>query len=318
VLLSLATLFTNLRLIDNVKGACNSFTLNHEVFASCGNVNLKAEPVSRQDQPIQKVYIHPEHSNFSLTNDYALLITKPFTYTNEVGRVCLPNNDIEENEAFDNAECITLGHGQDDFQVYSDKIKKAKPGLIERNDCEDKLNQGHFFDAGINKWKLHDTHLCAGNGETDTCKGDGGGPLLCKYNFLYEADDYTSYFQVGVTAWGPKSCLDSENNLPSVYSRVSRVTPWINKIVGCNVVTNCVNIADIADIRDTAGAQDFDLRTSDFPEIVGCNNKIAGALDFDLRGDFDSQDCSCSAIATADDVDIRNAESSDFDIRTVD
>ena len=38
------------------------------------------------------------------------------------------------------------------------------------------------------------------------------------------------------------------------------------QIVGCNVVTNCVNIADIADIRDTAGAQDFDLRTSDFPE----------------------------------------------------
>jgi len=257
VLMSLATLFSNLKLIGE-KGDCNTFTLKHDVFASCGNVNLKSlEPSTRQDQPIQKVYILPEHSNSSLINDYALLITKPFKYTNEVGRVCLPLKDVEEEEVFDFNSCITLGHGSDEYDIYADELKKANMNLVSRQDCEDKLNQGHFKNSGIDDWKLDASHICAGDGKEDTCKGDGGGPLLCKYRFSFQEapdSDYSSYIQVGVTAWGAKSCNYKENTLPSVYSRVSRVISWINKIIGCNPVEN---ISDIADIRN------FDLRTLD-------------------------------------------------------
>ena len=48
--------------------------------------------------------------------------------------------------------------------------------MVERNQCQKQLRQtrlGHFFE-------LHTSFMCAGgkNG-ADTCKGDGGSPLVC-------------------------------------------------------------------------------------------------------------------------------------------
>ncbi|NXD18080.1 ACRO protein, partial [Nothocercus nigrocapillus] len=67
---------------------------------------------------------------------------------------------------------------------------------------------------------VKDTHLCAGyqQGGVGTCKGDSGGPLICKDRI----GDY--YWLVGVTSWG-YGCARMQ--LPTVYSSVQRYYNWI-------------------------------------------------------------------------------------------
>ena len=65
------------------------------------------------------------------------------------------------------------------------------------------------------KYKLHDSFLCAGgiNGK-DTCKGDGGSPLVCPSKY-----DPNTYVQAGIVAWGI-GC--GEDGIPGVYASVRR------------------------------------------------------------------------------------------------
>nr|CAD7267122.1 unnamed protein product [Timema shepardi] len=57
--------------------------------------------------------------------------------------------------------------------------------------------------------------------ETDTCQGDGGGPLVCPLS-----DVTGRYVQVGVVSWGI-GCGDTQ--VPAVYSNVARYTQWIGE-----------------------------------------------------------------------------------------
>merc|ERR1712029_1224991 len=59
----------------------------------------------------------------------------------------------------------------------------------------------------------------------DTCKGDGGSPLVCQSKF-----DPTSYVQAGIVAWGI-GC--GEDNTPGVYASVSKGVCWIDYAMTC-------------------------------------------------------------------------------------
>merc|ERR1712061_663106 len=69
------------------------------------------------------------------------------------------------------------------------------------------------------RFRLHNSLLCAG-GEPgkDTCKGDGGSPLVCP-----RGDG--SYVQAGIVAWGV-GC--GETGTPGVYADVSKAVVWPN------------------------------------------------------------------------------------------
>ncbi|KAG6465667.1 hypothetical protein O3G_MSEX015303 [Manduca sexta] len=66
--------------------------------------------------------------------------------------------------------------------------------------------------------------MCAG-GEPgrDTCKGDGGSPLVCPSE--YEKDRYV---QNGIVAWGI-GC--GEDGTPGVYVDVANLREWIDGIL---------------------------------------------------------------------------------------
>ena len=55
----------------------------------------------------------------------------------------------------------------------------------------------------------------------DTCKGDGGAPLVCKL-------PSGPWFQSGIVSWGI-GC--GEDNVPAVYANVAEAACWIDREV---------------------------------------------------------------------------------------
>jgi len=66
---------------------------------------------------------------------------------------------------------------------------------------------------------IMDHMLCAGQKGKDSCSGDSGGPMQ-----VGSGDTWT---QVGVVSWGI-GC--GKSHYPGVYSRVSKLRDWIDKI----------------------------------------------------------------------------------------
>lgn len=106
---------------------------------------------------------------------------------------CMPPQDF----IFDFNRCYASGWGKDlwgkegKYQVI---LKKIDLPIIPRTTCEEKLRLtrlGPYFN-------LHESFICAG-GERgkDTCKGDGGSPLVCPIPGKHE-----QYYQAGIVAWG--------------------------------------------------------------------------------------------------------------------
>ena len=61
---------------------------------------------------------------------------------------------------------------------YSNILKEIVLPLVENSECEQLLREntrlGRFYE-------LHDSFICAGGLQgIDTCKGDGGSPLVCR------------------------------------------------------------------------------------------------------------------------------------------
>ena len=62
--------------------------------------------------------------------------------------------------------------------------------------------------------------MCAGKGETDSCFGDSGGPLLADH-----LGDNNRWSIVGITSFGGPDCGSAE--FPGVYTRVDMYLDWI-------------------------------------------------------------------------------------------
>merc|ERR1712165_52218 len=94
--------------------------------------------------------------------------------------------------------------------------------VVDTAACQDSLRKTRLG----GKFKLHDSFVCAGGVDgKDTCKGDGGSPLVCPSKY----DPYT-YVQAGIVAWGI-GC--GEDGTPGVYADVSQAVCWIDQAVSC-------------------------------------------------------------------------------------
>lgn len=92
-----------------------------------------------------------------------------------VNTICLP----PPNTIFDGSRCFVSGWGKDRFGQegkYQVILKRVELPAVSHDYCQQKLREtrlGRHF-------QLHPSFICAG-GERghDTCKGDGGSPLVC-------------------------------------------------------------------------------------------------------------------------------------------
>jgi len=191
----------------------------------CGewDTQNQTEPRAHQDRTVQTLDIHPDFNDRNLANDWALLYTtEPFELQEHIDTVCLPDPE----EQFDGQNCFATGWGKDQFGAageYQVVLKEIDLPVVNHQQCQDSLRRTRLG----RRFQLDDSFICAGGiAGKDTCKGDGGSPLVCQS----KGDPFT-FVQAGVVAWGI-GC--GEDATPGVYASVSKAVCWIDYSMSCN------------------------------------------------------------------------------------
>ncbi|KAF2904359.1 hypothetical protein ILUMI_01817 [Ignelater luminosus] len=190
----------------------------YQIRAGEWDTQTENEPLPHQDRAVKTIIIHPGYYAGALFNDVAVLILdSPLEVAENVDSVCLP----EQGLVIENARCFTSGWGRNVFGQEGEHqviLKKIDLPIVPRYTCQRQLRNtrlGQHFE-------LHTSFICAG-GEAgkDTCKGDGGSPLVCPI-----PNHPGKYFQAGIVAWGI-GC--GENQVPGVYASVAQFRKWIDE-----------------------------------------------------------------------------------------
>ncbi|EGI69196.1 Transmembrane protease, serine 6 [Acromyrmex echinatior] len=181
------------------------------------NIGNNIQPLPIQEVKIVAIAIHPSYYNDGLFHDVAILVLeKPITYSANVLPICLP----EQGKVFlAGTRCYGLGWGSNSFGPegqYQAELRKVNLPIINQEDCQTRLRStklGQYF-------QLHGSFICAGGeANKDTCRGDGGGPLVCQ-------TATGQFFQAGIVSWGI-GC--GASNVPAVYASVSQHRQWIDQ-----------------------------------------------------------------------------------------
>merc|ERR1712223_2231166 len=225
----------------------------------CGEWDTQTtnEPYPHQDRAVKALRLHPEYEGRNLFNDFAVLFLESnFDLDINLDSVCLP----EPEETFDGTTCFATGWGKDKFGSageYQVVLKEIDLPVVSNDVCQDSLRTTRLG----KRFKLHPSFICAGGiPGKDTCKGDGGSPLVCPSKY-----DPNTYVQAGIVAWGI-GC--GEDGTPGVYADVSQATCWIDQAITCHYgggnsylgyTTNVCQVwlqdklAELATKRDAAG-----------------------------------------------------------------
>merc|ERR1712073_57249 len=150
-----------------------------------------------------------------------LYTSQDFDLQAHIDTICLP----QPEELFNGQTCFATGWGKDQFGAagnYQVVLKEIDLPVVGHDQCEASLRTTRLG----KRFQLDDSFICAGGVDgKDTCKGDGGSPLVCQSKF-----DPTSYVQAGIVAWGI-GC--GEDNTPGVYASVSKGVCWIDYAMTC-------------------------------------------------------------------------------------
>merc|ERR1711962_268428 len=191
----------------------------------CGEWDTQSqnEPRAHQDRSVHQLDLHPEFNGRNLANDWALLYTaEPFELQEHIDTICLP----EPEEVFEGQDCFATGWGKDQFGAageYQVVLKEIDLPVVGHQECQDSLRRTRLG----RRFQLDDSFICAGGvAGKDTCKGDGGSPLVC----ASKTDPFT-YLQAGLVAWGI-GC--GEDTTPGVYASVSKAVCWIDYAMSCH------------------------------------------------------------------------------------
>ncbi|XP_016940780.3 phenoloxidase-activating factor 2 [Drosophila suzukii] len=182
------------------------------------DTQIELEVLSHEDQYVKEVVYHEQFNKGALFNDIAvMLLESPFTFQPNIQTVCLP--DVGLN--FDYDRCFATGWGKNKFGKdgeYQVILKKVDMPVVPAQQCQTNLRETRLGRHFI----LHDSFICAGGEKgKDTCKGDGGSPLVCPIK-----GQKNRFVLAGIVAWGV-SC--GQENIPGVYASVAKLRQWIDE-----------------------------------------------------------------------------------------
>ncbi|XP_040571487.1 phenoloxidase-activating factor 2 [Lepeophtheirus salmonis] len=218
VILTAAHCVQNLKSL-NIKVRCGEWDTQQEV-----------EPRKHQDRFIEDVMIHPLYDPKNLHNDFALLFTeKDFELSTHIDTICLPDN-LDGIYSYEQEDCIATGWGKDRFGNHGEYqviLKQVEMNMVNSTECEKRLRRTRLGKS----FKLDESFVCAGGEKNkDTCKGDGGSPLVC----LIKSNDYSTdeprYVQAGIVAWGINCGVEGN---PGVYANVADGLCFIHWATRC-------------------------------------------------------------------------------------
>ncbi|XP_037273709.2 anionic trypsin [Rhipicephalus microplus] len=153
---------------------------------------------------------HAEYSSWTNRNDIGIVkVEQPFTMDKSVRPVCV----LLDHVNIINIEALVAGWGRhtEDDKTTKYYLHYTTLRILPHEYCE-RLYPIEY-DENVN--------YCAYQKDTDTCKGDSGGPLFAK-------SKNGTYVQVGVISHGI-GCAREGN--PGVYARVDAYASWLTKAV---------------------------------------------------------------------------------------
>lgn len=181
------------------------------------DTQTKNELYAHQDLRVREVIVHESFNKRNLANDIALLIMEqPFVLAANIQPVCLP----PVNTKFDGQNCVASGWGKNIFGKegkYQVILKKVQLPIVSHDKCEADLHKTRL----THRFRLDKSFICAGGAGQDTCRGDGGSPLVCPIPGIPN-----HYYQAGIVAWGI-GC--NEPGVPAVYVNVPLFRNWIDQ-----------------------------------------------------------------------------------------
>eukprot|EP00094_Tigriopus_californicus_P009692 TCALIF_09343-PA protein Name:"Similar to Sb Serine proteinase stubble (Drosophila melanogaster)" AED:0.05 eAED:0.05 QI:0/0.8/0.81/1/0.9/0.81/11/167/1357 len=180
------------------------------------DVNNDSEFYPHVEFDASRIFIHDKFYEGNLYNDIAMVRINgyvDYVRNPHISPICLPDPQLD----FSNRRCYVTGWGKDAFQEgnYQHVLKEVQVPVVRNDQCQRMLQQTRL---GPN-FELAQGFMCAGGEEgKDACKGDGGGPLVCQVNGLWQL--------AGIVSWGV-GC--GEYNVPGVYVKVSHYQDWIQE-----------------------------------------------------------------------------------------
>lgn len=188
------------------------------------NLNSSDSSPGARSIQVKTSYVHHNHNGNSLDNDIALLrLTEPADLDDPdaaICLVCLPERNAQADSLQAGKFCTVTGYGfENEDGPAALRVRQTDLPIVSDSDCQQKT--GKALDK---PFTLPANSFCAG-GEPgrDACHGDGGSPLSCLVDGVYEL--------AGIVSWGYKC---GKADLPGVYSKVSAFVGWINQIVSAN------------------------------------------------------------------------------------
>jgi len=164
------------------------------------------------ESKVSRVVRHKEFSMNTLHKDVAIitLAEEVPTSLKYVSPVCLPTG----HDRYTARTATVIGWGSlRENGPQPDTLQEMTVKIWDNAEC--KSTYGNAAPGGI-----MDHMLCAGKQGRDSCSGDSGGPM--------QMGTGNHWTQIGIVSWGI-GC--GKSFYPGVYTRVTEVREWIDKIV---------------------------------------------------------------------------------------
>ncbi|XP_050544251.1 transmembrane protease serine 9-like [Daktulosphaira vitifoliae] len=166
------------------------------------------------DVPVEKVLIHEEYNSRTHANDIAVLKLKnSISFNSLIQPICLPISSDLRTKKFVKSILKIAGWGTTSYRgSQNTRLMEAPVSVFDNVECQDVYANKSIV--------IDERNVCAGdkNGQTDSCRGDSGGPMVVEVK--------AQHYLIGVVSFGVK-CGDP--NFPGVYSRIAYFVDWIVK-----------------------------------------------------------------------------------------
>ncbi|XP_045454982.1 phenoloxidase-activating enzyme-like isoform X2 [Melitaea cinxia] len=168
---------------------------------------------------IEATASHAHYNQDYHGHDIAILkLAKPVPYNEFIRPICLPTSDITVSPP-ENLRLINAGWGSKPSSDQEEDVVKHYVELpyVPLKRCKEIYKDiSHRYSSTISE-----KHICAGGEKgLDSCRGDGGGPLMFEEGGRYSL--------AGIVSFGAVPC--GRVGVPSVYTKVFYYLPWINNV----------------------------------------------------------------------------------------